>query len=139
MAFQRHARFVITSTRPSVIRRDKSHRPLFTRKRGMNILAVLSGATKLCRNMDSHAELGCLSITPGRAKPPVCTTAQRPVIKRTSNSCFYSKQTRFCVKRDRRGEDGTRVEILATLDPFAARFFLQHDSWEMEPLFFGLL
>ena len=56
-------------------------RPLFARKRGMNILAVLSGATKLCRSIDSQAELGCLSMAPGRAKPPVCTIAQRPAVK----------------------------------------------------------
>lgn len=51
----------------------------------MNILAVLSGATKLCRNIDSHAELGCLSMAPDRAKPPVYTIAQRPVVEQSWN------------------------------------------------------
>lgn len=55
--------------------------PLLMRKRGINTLAVLSGATKLWRNIDSHIELVCFSMTPGKTKPPVCTTAQRPAIK----------------------------------------------------------
>lgn len=51
------------------------------RRRGMNTLAVLNGATKLWRSIDSHVELACFSMSPGKTRPPVYTTAQRPVIK----------------------------------------------------------
>lgn len=44
----------------------------------MKALAVLNGATKLCRSMHSQAELSCRSIVPAKASPPVCTTAHRP-------------------------------------------------------------
>lgn len=57
------------------------NKPLLMRKSGMNTLAVLSGATRLWRSMDSHIELLCFSMTPGKTRPPVCTTAQRPAIK----------------------------------------------------------
>lgn len=59
--------------------------PLFARNNGMNTRAVRKGATRLCRSMDSQAELSCFSMIPGSANPPVCTTAQRPAKKKKIN------------------------------------------------------
>lgn len=55
----------------------------------MNILTVLSGATKLCRNIDSHAELDCLSMAPGNASPPVYTIAQRPAVSKVETLVYF--------------------------------------------------